>query len=431
MNKEEEDKPTILVYGIDRVGYTVPQDNIETRLCVLHFERFYTREKFQDYDGVILSQGIFEKIETHTPPYGRSHTTIKCCTDELQRRKKQYELLMGKKGFICFLLIAPFIDRAGNRVTRNTDLAKWALNRSGLYREDIAGPKTSLRTVRNEFIDFLKQFGTAYTKFSCHDDALELKEICRYKTDATGIILRNREYFVPTLKPKKYETEEFLKILAEALISTHKKLLEEIPDWANQYKFEEEKQLIKKRYRLQEEIDKIDQRILQFREYKKCICYNDELLRKSIIQIFRDGFDLKIDDTDEFKEDFKIIDNEGKPVILVEVKGTNRGITRQHINQTDSHRERAELDQEFPSILIVNTNIKKSNSLRDKYQKVAKEQIKHAIKMNVLVMRAIDFLNMLYLKEGGEVKKKNFVDILRQKSGWLEASQESWSIRKE
>jgi len=154
-------------------------------------------------------------------------------------------------------------------------------------------------------------------------------------------------------------------------------------------------------------------------------------LRESIIKILRDGFGLEIDDTDELKEDFKIIDNEGKPVILVEVKGLNKGIARQHINQTDSHRERAQLEQEFPSILIVNTNIKKSNSLQDKYQEVAKEQIKHAVKMNVLVMRTIDFLDMLYLKEKGEVKKKNFLDILRQKSGWLEASQESWSIRKE
>lgn len=430
MNKAEEDKPRILVYGIDRVGYTVRKDNIETRLCVLHFEPFNTREKFQEYDGVILFQGIFEKIETHTPRYGRSYTTVECCVDELQRRKKQYELLMGKKGFICFLLIAPFVDRAGNRVTNNTDLVKWALNRSGLHRRGIGGPETSLRTVRNEFIDFLKHFGAAYTGFS-YDDALELKEICKYGTYATGIVLRNREYFVPILEPKEYETEEFLRMLAEALISTHKKLLEEIPDWANQYRFEEEKKLMEKRRRLQEKIDKIDQRILQFREYKKCICYNDELLRESIIEILRDGFDLKIDDTDEFKEDFKIIDNKGEPVILVEVKGTNKGITRQHINQTDSHRERAELDQKFPSILIVNTNIKKSNSLQDKYQEVAKEQIKHAIKMNVLVMRAIDFLNMLYLKEKGEVKKKNFVDTLRQKSGWLEASQESWNIRKE
>lgn len=428
MHKAEEDKPKILVYGINRVGYTVHKDNIKTRLCVLHFEPFNTREKFQDYDGVILFQGIFEKIKTYKS-YGRSYTTIECCTDELQRRKKQYELLMGKKGFICFLLIAPFIDRAGSRNTSNTDLAKWALNRSGLYRDDIGTLETSLRAVRNEFIDFLKHFGAAYTKFS-YDDALELKEICKYGTDATGIILRNREYFVPTLEPEKYRTEEFLRVLAEALISTHKKLLEEIPDWVNQYKFEEEKKLIEKERRLHEIIDKIDQRMLQFREYKKCICYNDELLRESIIEILRDGFDLKIDDTDEFKEDFKIIDSKGKPVILVEVKGTNKGITRQHINQTDSHRERAGLDQKLPSILIVNTNIKKSNSLRDKYQKVAKEQIKHAEKMNVLVMRAIDFLNMLYLKEKGEVKKKDFVDTLRQKSGWLEASQESWSIRK-
>ena len=66
---------------------------------------------------------------------------------------------------------------------------------------------------------------------------------------------------------------------------------------------------------------------------------------------------------------------------------------------------------------MVNTNIKKSNSLKDKYQEVAKGQIKHAVRMNVLIMRAIDLINMLYLKEKGELKSDDFLDILRQESG--------------
>lgn len=176
---------------------------------------------------------------------------------------------------------------------------------------------------------------------------------------------------------------------------------------------------------------KIDQRLLKFEEHKKCLCYGHDLLRESIIKILRDGFNFKIDDTDELKEDFRIIDKEGNPLVLVEVKGTNKGITREHINQTDSHREKAKLGQKFPSILMVNTNIKKSNSLKDKYQEIAKEQIKYAVRMNVLIMRAIDLINMLYLKEKGELKSDDFLDILRQESGWLETSQESWSLRKE
>lgn len=98
---------------------------------------------------------------------------------------------------------------------------------------------------------------------------------------------------------------------------------------------------VMRKNKLEEKIDKIDQRLLQFKEYKKCLCYGDDLLRESIIKMLRGGFGYEIDDSDELKDDFKIIDNEGKPLILVEVKGTNKGITRQHINQTDSHRERA------------------------------------------------------------------------------------------
>lgn len=431
MAKAEGYKPIILVYGMDRVGYPVPKEDIETKLCVLHFEPFNTKEKFQDYEGVILFQGIFEEIEKQVPKFSTSYIIIKCYRDELQRRKKQYSLLREKKGFVCFLLIEPFVERDEYGDKSDTDLAKWALNYRSFFRKNIGKQITLLRVVRNEFIGFLKHFGAAWTTFSCYNDAIDLKGICKYDMESTGIILWNKEYFIPTLKPKEYETDEFFKMLADSLISSYKKLSGEIPDWVNEYKFEEEKQLIEKKNKLQEETNKIDQKLMQFREYKKCVCYGNELLRESIIKVFRDGFNFKIDDTDKFKEDFKIVNSEGKSLVLVEVKGTNKGIKREYINQTDSHRERAGLYEKFPSILIINTNIKKSNSLKDKYQQIAREQIKHAVRMNVLVMRTIDLLNVLYLKKKEKLKREDFLDILRHKSGWLEASQRSWNLRKE
>lgn len=201
MNKTEENKSKILVYGIDRVGYTVPKENIETKLCVLYFEPFDTPKKFQNYDGVVSFQGIFEETEVHTPPYSSSYITIKCYRDELQRRKKQYQLLMEKKSFSCFLFIAPLIARDEHGDKSGTDLIKWLLNYPSFYRKNLGTQTTSLRMVRNEFIYFLEQFGAAWTTFSYYGDVLELKEICKHRMDATGIILWNRQYFVPTLKP--------------------------------------------------------------------------------------------------------------------------------------------------------------------------------------------------------------------------------------
>lgn len=430
MKKTKDYKPTILVYGIDKVGIAIPKENIETELGILHFEPFNTEEKFQDYDGLILFQTTFERIIEHKPAYSSNYITVECFSDELQRRKKQYQLLMDKKGFICILLITPFIDRDEYNDTSGTDLAKCALNYSDLYRKHLGFHQTSLRTVRNEFINFIKHFGAAHTYFEYYGDTSEIKEICNSNNNRTGMILLNREYFIPALKPKRYEIERYFKILADSLISCHKKLSEEIPDWADEYKFEQEKDLIKEKNALNASINKINQKLLQFREYKKCICYDDELLRESVIKILREGFGHRIDERDEFKEDFKIINSENKPLVLVEVKGTNKGITREHINQADSHRERAGLDENFPSVIIVNTNIKKSNSLKDKYQEIAKEQIKHSVKMNILVMRAIDLLNILYLNEKGELSKEDFLNLLKHENGWLKVSQETYEVIK-
>ena len=84
-----------------------------------------------------------------------------------------------------------------------------------------------------------------------------------------------------------------------------------------------------------------------------------------------------------FREDLKLLDSTGNTVAFVEVKGASRGVGREQVNQADNHRERAGMSPEFPSLLIVNTNMKAA-SITDKDQSVASEQIQHAARMNVL-----------------------------------------------
>lgn len=424
-----QNKTNIMVFGIDRFGYRVPDKPLELNNSILHFKYFKTEDKFQDYDGVILFQNTFEK--------GYSAYEFEFEEKELLKRENQLRQLIEKSSFCCFLLWTPFVDHysaPGIEQSRdNTDLAKRALNYRGFYRESWRYPTTNLRIVKDEFRQFLKELGSAQTEFTNHNEDLNLKPICFVGRDSlTGFVLNNSIFFVPCLRPDKREKEfkEFFSLLAEALVSSFKKLSQELPGWTEEYKFKEEEKLLAEKDDLTKKIDAINQRIAIFNEYKKCLCYDDELLKESVISVFENGFKFPVDREDHLKEDIKILDHDKKPMILVEVKGTNKGISREFINQADSHRARSGFPSDFPSLLIVNTNIKNAKSLEDKYQEVAKEQVSHAVKMKILVLRTIDLLNLLYLVEAGQITPERVLEIFKTEYGWLKVTQEGYQIEK-
>jgi len=411
-----QNKANIMVFGIDGVGYKPPDKPLDLNNCILHFKYFKTEDKFQDYDGVILFQNTFEK--------GYHAYEFQFDEEELLKRENQLRQLVEKKKFCCFLLWTCFVDHYSapdiEQSRHDTDLAKRALNYRSFYRESWGDPTTNLRIVRDEFRQFLKEYGSAQTKFTNHNEDLNLKPICFVGSDSlTGFVLNNFFFFIPCLRPDKREKEfkEFFSLLAEALVSSFKKLAQELPGWTGEYRFKEEERLLAEKDDLTKKIGAINQKIDIFNEYKKCLCYDDELLKESVISILQNGFKFPVDAEDQLKEDLKILDHNKKSMILVEVKGTNKGISREFINQADSHRERSEFSSDFPSILIVNTNIKNAKTLDDKYQEIAKEQVTHAVKMKVFVLRTIDLLNLLYLVEVGQVTSEEVLEILKTEHG--------------
>jgi hypothetical protein len=60
----------ILVYGVEKVGLTAPSNPIRKKDFSLKFEPFETSERFNEYDGVILFQGIFEECRWIKNYYG-------------------------------------------------------------------------------------------------------------------------------------------------------------------------------------------------------------------------------------------------------------------------------------------------------------------------------------------------------------------------
>ena len=192
--------------------------------------------------------------------------------------------------------------------------------------------------------------------------------------------------------------------------------------------FEKESKLIEEKEQLLSEIEKININITKYSEYKKILIGSGEILVEHVAHVLSDGFSFKINSADELREDLKILNDNNDPLIFVEIKGTNRGVKREYINQTDSHRDRAGLYSTFPSLLIINTHIKNSASIDDKDQEIPGDQIKHAVKIGVLILRTLDLFFLLAHKDRGNITQQTLIEILCNNVGWLKVCPSKWEI---
>jgi hypothetical protein len=319
------------------------------------------------------------------------------------------------------LLNRPFIDHSDGTRYEDTDLTKIALNYGSFYRENFGKRLANLESKRDEFLRFLNIYGAANSHFKNHNNHLDWKVIAEINGRVTAFLLFDSSFFIPCLIPDNNpeRIQEFFRLLADALISTRKKLNVEIPTWVAEFEFKEESELRETRNALFAEMEHIDTKMRELNQLKRILVSDGDALVEGVRDVFSLGFGLKVDGIDELKEDLKILDKDNQPLLFIEVKGTNRGVKREHINQADSHRERSSLSPEFPTLLIMNTHIKNSRSLSEKNQDVAQEQVSHARRINVLVLRTYDLLELLKMHLSGHVQLEETISLLTTNSGWL------------
>lgn len=432
---QQEHQYNILVYGIEKRGFGKPSQEISNRNFKLFFEPFTTEKRFNEFDGVILFQGIFETYKYESDYLDGTYLNHSYDRNELDKRKKELNLLITKGGFACFILHKPFVDsyyRSGYSTENlsSTDLCKYSLNFSSFYREDFSSRATHVNSLRDEFTRFLELYGAASSSFENYNNGLDWRIIAKVNDSVVGMILFDREFFIPSLLPENTDDKifEYFTLLAESLTSSFNKLRVEIPSWLAQFSFEKERDLSEKKQQLQEEIENIDSSMSKYTQFKKILLGSGDILVEHVATVLKDGFTFKINSEDEYKEDLKIINDNKEPLIFIEVKGTNRGVKREYINQTDSHRERAGLDSDFPALLLINTHIKKSVSIEDKDQPIPEDQIKHAVKIGVLILRTLDLLFLLRHTDNGKISQQEIYEIFCNNVGWLKADADNWEI---
>jgi hypothetical protein len=429
MNEMSERTYNIRVDGVENKGLSLPDVPIVARNFSLLFEEFKTPSRFNDFDGVILFKGIFETFESKPSEFG-SYLKRSCDNHELDKRKKEATLLLEQGGFICFLLDDVFIDKENGRNFEGNDLAKFHLNYSDFYRDNFGGRLTRLKIKSDEFRSFLKVYGAANIYFRNFNKHIDLRVLAETPNGPAGMVINRNEYFVPTLIPDNLpeRLKEYFTLLSEGLTSSHNKLQTLLPEWIKEFSFDEE-------VGLEEEEDKIRARLLQIKErtdkldqFRSILALTGDDLVESVIRLFSEGFGIIVDGKDELREDFKLLNSASEPFCLCEVKGINKGVKREHINQADSHRERSGFDADFPSLLLINSHIKNARSVVEKDQEIANEQIRHATNMNVLMLRTIDLLGMLRMFLMGRLNRQDLEELLISSRGWLRVEEQEYRV---
>ncbi len=85
----------VLVFGLERKRLPVPLEPLRTRNFSVFFEQYGTPRRFQEYDGVVMFQGIFEKFELKTG-YTDSHLSHTYDADELDNARRRLRCFSGR-----------------------------------------------------------------------------------------------------------------------------------------------------------------------------------------------------------------------------------------------------------------------------------------------------------------------------------------------
>ncbi len=429
MKENEKEKTKIIAYGISSLRYEHPEE-IKGRNYVLTFHDAYTEENLSDYDIVILFADTFEKT---------LNGKIICTNeDEKLKRLKQIDKLIKNGGLVCCLfyeIVDSYVikDVMYSRTiyVDNLSIGKNLLNYSGIDKGRRSINKEPLRYLtskREEYNTYLEVYGVTKTYFHSIYNK-NLNAIIHTGNTPVGIIAFNEIIFLPCHAPDYIidDTKKLFSTLAQALVVTKSDISYEMPNWVNNITFPKEKELVNEKNGIEKELGKITDKMKLYTEYKNCLCLKGDPLVISVANILERVFLLKTDTTEDFKEDIKIILPNNKLIAIAEIKGVNAGVKREYINQTDTHRENLGLKDSFPALLIINTHLRARN-LKEKNKKVASEQIKKAIKNNILIIRTLDLINLIKHFEDNKLNTKDFIRLIKTNAGWLKVTKDEIMI---
>jgi len=427
---------TVIAYGFDEWGFKIESEEAELAPgCRARFICYGEENEFEGVDGVIIPQGIFESVDIRQEPLGAA-AEVGVDHRRMVDRERELRNLLDGGGWACFL-VRWIIDevRSGfpvrTQYIRDTDLCKRVLNDYGVTdRRPVNG--LHFERAEHEFVGYLRRYGVAHTVFDRCYSRRRMNVIASVGAQRIAIEFSNRLFFLPFHTTRRdWECLcEVVRLVTQAIVKYRERRAVSLPEWLDEFQFAKEGELRRKLESHRKALAKLEARLEVLKGYKAILTTQSEPLRQKIVSILSRYFGLSVDATDEKKEDAKLLDESGNPICFIEIRGVNRGVRREDINDVDSHRERNGLPSSVPGALFINNQMKVDGIDARLATRVAQEHIEHAARLNVLIVRTIDLLFLMRHLERRTIqeRKTEFLDLLNSGGGWLRADSEGYRV---
>ena len=407
----------IMVFGLDAICGGLVED-IATAQYNIHFVGRNRSCEFDCYDGVVVFQGVFERLQ-RSDGYLGSTEWITSDKDDLDRRYKESLKLIRNGGFVLLIQTRAFHDCFGGKDCRKTDLIKRLTNFHNVWRWDYDESSAVVSALKAELGDFCATYGRAYSYFSVNqDNDCDFLPLVKVGQNVVGCSFCKSIYVVPSMLPRLDDCGKYFSSLVEPIIAIHKKRRLELPEWAAAPFFDDEKERHAQIAKCEKKIAEEKKWLEGYARCKRVLFSTGEELVTDVAWVLGMVSGVKVDTTDEKKEDCKLIDGDGRVLALVEVKGVNGNLKLSHVAQSYEHRERTPGYKNLPVLLIANTYIGTARSMEEKDRPPPDEQVEIAAKHKVLVLRTIDLLNLLRLCLSKKITQAEILKSLLERVGW-------------
>jgi hypothetical protein len=356
----------------------------------------YWSESVADYNPIVLCGGAINIFTDETK------------TAEIVRREREIFDALESGRIVCVICS---YDRLIGRI-----LARICVDFSTFPE-----PRVDVIIKRSEFNPFLKKYGAAELFFTGDFDDIICKTRDNQIIGFAKKVEKGTLIFLPCAFPiEKCGEWEFMEPLSasllEALRTYGPRIQYSPPNWISSFKFSNEAQLASQKEMIQKSLEKVDNSIREYLRLKEILWFRNNELVDSVIN-FLNAINIRTIKDEISEEDFWIMEGD-KEAVIVEVKGLDRNLARQHISQLDEHRAAREKPDDFPALLIVNS-FNRATSMKEKDIPISSNEIKKAIQMNVLVLRTLDLCNAFCLIEENKLKNVDLLEVIKKEHGWL------------
>jgi len=374
----------------------------------LHFLSPDDLQGFSDYTPVVILGGTLDFIKKDTER-----------NSEAARVEREIFNSLERGSVVC---LTSRVDDLVKRVIKR-------VRRSFGFFEEL---KVDLVVKRSEFASFYKEFGTAVTFFPRdHFDDI----ICETKDEVVvgfaeklgkGALL-----FLPChMLHRQFSDYRFLNgfltVLFESLKRYGPKIQYTPPNWIDSLRFPEESLVVSEMEKFQKELDKREESLEQYLKLKEILWFRDNELVDSVIN-FLNKMGIRTKRDEIYEEDFWIIER-NKETVIVEVKGLDKNLKREHLSKLDEHRVAREKPDGFPALLIVNS-FNRAKSLKEKDAGISPNVIKKAVRTDALILRTLDLCNAYFLIERNKLTPSQLLKIIKSEIGWANITESGYEVK--